>query len=46
MEEEDNIREIIANICLIHKDSGESSVDREARLIIEGLKNKGYKIQK
>jgi len=37
---------IIGNTCLKHHDSGEASVNREARLIIQALKEKGYEIIK
>lgn len=35
---------IIGNTCLKHHDSGEASINREARLIIQALKEKGYEI--
>ena len=44
--EEEKIIKIIANICLTHRDSGEASVNREARLIINGLKEKNFAIVK
>ncbi len=37
---------IIEQTCLKHHDSGESSVTREARLIIQALKDKGFQITK
>jgi hypothetical protein len=40
------INEIIAFACLKFHDSGETSVNREARLIVEALENNGYTIIK
>lgn len=40
----EEIVKIIGNTCLKHHDSGEASVNREARLIIQALKEKGYEI--
>ncbi len=40
------INEIIAITCLKFHDSGETSVNREARLIIDALENNGYTITK
>lgn len=40
------IRKIIATACLAHSDSGEASKDREARLILDALKEGGYTIIK
>jgi len=37
---------IIGNTCLKHHDSGEASCNREARLIIQALKENGYEIIK
>lgn len=41
---EKKIRDIIASSCLKHKDSGEASVDRQARLIMNALEDSGYRI--
>ncbi len=40
------IVKIIAGACLKHHDSGETSVMREARLIIETLSQAGYEVKK
>jgi hypothetical protein len=37
---------IIAGACLKHSDSGESSFNKEARVILMELEEKGYKIKK
>lgn len=42
----DEIMRIIRNVCLIHRDSGEVSVNREARLIVNALNNAGFRIIK
>lgn len=42
----DELIKIIAFTCLQHHDSGEASVNREARLIIAALEAKGYNIKK
>ena len=39
------IIKIIENACLKHHDSGETSVTREARLIVEALAEAGYGIK-
>jgi hypothetical protein len=39
------IIKIIENTCLKHHDSGETSVTREARLIVEALAEAGYEIK-
>jgi len=40
----DNIIKTIEQACLKHHDSGETSVMREAYLIVEALESAGYKI--
>jgi hypothetical protein len=37
---------IIGSACLKHHDSGESSCNREARLILQALKDNGYEVVK
>lgn len=37
---------VIASACLKHHDSGESSINREARMILIELEKNGYKIIK
>jgi len=41
---EDKIRNIIAQACLQHSDSGEASKDMEARRIMKALEDNGYTI--
>lgn len=43
MEEE---LKIIASACLKHSDSGEQSFNKEARVIVQALKENGYVISK
>lgn len=40
------IIKIIENACLKHHDSGETSITREARLIVEALAEAGYEIKR
>jgi hypothetical protein len=40
------ILKIISDVCLKHRDSGESSVNREARLIVDELEKNGYVLVK
>ncbi len=42
----DQLIKIISGACLKHHDSGETSVNKEARLILKELENNGYKITK
>jgi hypothetical protein len=42
----DEIVDIIGSACLKHHDSGETSVNREARVIIKALGDAGYIISK
>ena len=42
----EEVKDIIWKVALKHNDSGETSIDRLARLIIEGLDDGGYEVVK